>query len=147
MRTLKFALPPTRNPVASQWNIGCVRSQTQNTRIGHVHFFSWLSISFALGPVFQWNMGLKVTKYKRNVFNYFLRFCFEVFWISCTVVNLPSSSRYKACAYMSAACGAGRLDRLKQDHTQYICRLYPHMLAEIIKDQYISVPMLCKSLH
>ena len=35
---LKFTLPPTQNPNASQWNIGCVGSQTQNFHIGHVHF-------------------------------------------------------------------------------------------------------------
>ena len=37
-RILKFAFPPTRNPNASQWNIGCVGSQTQISRVGHVHF-------------------------------------------------------------------------------------------------------------
>ena len=57
---LRFALPPTRNHNASQWNIGCVGSPTQNFRVGHVHFFFWVSISFALVPVFQWNMGLTV---------------------------------------------------------------------------------------
>ena len=35
---LKFALPPTRNRNASQWNIGCVGPQTQISCVGHVHF-------------------------------------------------------------------------------------------------------------
>ena len=38
MRILKLALPPTRNPKVSQWNIGCVGSQMQNDRVGHLHF-------------------------------------------------------------------------------------------------------------
>ena len=38
-KKLKFALPPTQNPNVSQWNIGCVGSQTQNSRVGHVHSF------------------------------------------------------------------------------------------------------------
>ena len=33
----------------------------QNFRVGHVRFIFLVSISFALGPVFQWNMGLTVT--------------------------------------------------------------------------------------
>ena len=40
-RMLKFVLPPTQNPNMSQWNIGCVGSQAQNSRVGHVHFFSF----------------------------------------------------------------------------------------------------------
>ena len=56
LRTLKFALPPTqilkcalpqtRNPNASQWNIGCVGFQAQHYCIGHVHFMLFVSISF-----------------------------------------------------------------------------------------------------
>ena len=38
LRTLKFALRPTRNPNASQWNIGCVVSPGIRVRVGHVHF-------------------------------------------------------------------------------------------------------------
>ena len=41
-RTLKFALPPTQNPNASQWNIGCVGSPTQNSCIGHVDFMLFI---------------------------------------------------------------------------------------------------------
>ena len=48
-----------RNPNASQWNKGCVGFQMQNSRVGHVHFLIFVSISFALGPVFQWNMGFR----------------------------------------------------------------------------------------
>ena len=73
LKTLKFALPPTRNIIfelpptkkknTSQWNIGCVGSPTQNFRIGHVHFMLFVPILFALGiqrePSLQWNMGLK----------------------------------------------------------------------------------------
>ena len=36
---IKFALPPTQNPNASQWNIGSVGSPMQNFRVVHVHFF------------------------------------------------------------------------------------------------------------
>ena len=57
---IKFALPPMRNPNVSQWNIGCIGSQTQISGIGHVHLIFLVSISFALGPVFQWNMGFTV---------------------------------------------------------------------------------------
>ena len=35
---LKLALPQTRNPSTSQWNISCVGSQMQISPIGHVHF-------------------------------------------------------------------------------------------------------------
>ena len=35
---LKFALPPTPTPDASQWNIGGVGSPTKIFRLGHVHF-------------------------------------------------------------------------------------------------------------
>ena len=49
----KFAaFPPMRNPNASQWNIGCVGSQTQISRVGHVHLIFFVSISFALGSQF-----------------------------------------------------------------------------------------------
>ena len=60
-KTLRY---PTRNPNASQWNIGCIGSRTENTGVGHVHFMSFVLISFALGsqrePLFQWNMGLRL---------------------------------------------------------------------------------------
>ena len=38
---LKFALPPMPTPNASQLNIGCVGSPTQNFRDGNVHFISY----------------------------------------------------------------------------------------------------------
>ena len=61
---LKFALSPMRNPNASQWNIGCLGSQTQISHIGHVHFMFFGSISFTFGsqrePSFWWNMGFTV---------------------------------------------------------------------------------------
>ena len=37
----KICVTPTRNPNAIQWNIGCVGSQTQISRFGHVHFSSF----------------------------------------------------------------------------------------------------------
>ena len=59
---VKFALPPTPTPNASRWNIDGVGSPTQNSRVGHVDFMLFGSISFALGsqrePSIQWNMGL-----------------------------------------------------------------------------------------
>ena len=71
MRTLKFVLPPIRNPNASQWNIGCVGSPGVGARVGHVHFMLFVSISFALGSQrersFQWNMGFKVFSVFNNV--------------------------------------------------------------------------------
>ena len=61
-----FSCHPTQNPNASQWNIGCVRYQTQISCIGHVHFMFFVLISFAFGtqrkPSFQWNMGLTFCK-------------------------------------------------------------------------------------
>ena len=60
---LKFAFPPTQNPNASQWNIGCVGSLALGLCVGHVHFIFFVLISFALGSrhkrSFQWNMGFK----------------------------------------------------------------------------------------
>ena len=65
MGMLKFALPPTRNPNASQWNIGCVGSPGVGAGIGHVHFMLFVSISLAFGIQrkcsFQWNMGFPFT--------------------------------------------------------------------------------------
>ena len=61
-QSFKFALPPTPNPDASQWNIGCVGSLALGLCVGHVHFIFFVLISFALGSrrkhSFQWNMGL-----------------------------------------------------------------------------------------
>ena len=45
----KFALHPTQNPNASQWNIGCVGSLALGLCVGHVHFIFFVLISFALG--------------------------------------------------------------------------------------------------
>ena len=58
---LKLALPPTRTPNTSQWNIGCVGSPGIRARAGHVHSMLFVSISFVLETQrkhnFQWNMG------------------------------------------------------------------------------------------
>ena len=63
---LKFVLPPTPTPDASQWNIGGVGSSGIGAGVGHVHFMLFMSISFASGtqrkPVFWWNMGLMIIK-------------------------------------------------------------------------------------
>ena len=62
----KFALPPTQNPNASQWNIGCVGSQTQNFCVGHVHSTLFVLIPFVLvtqrNPVCSgiWALSLKL---------------------------------------------------------------------------------------
>ena len=52
-----FSHHPTRHPNASQWNIGCVGSQMQNSGVGHVHFMFFVLISFVSGsqrePLFQ----------------------------------------------------------------------------------------------
>ena len=59
---LKFALPPTPTPDASQWNIGGVGPSGVEAGVRHVHFRLFVSISFAFGSQrkrsFQWNMGL-----------------------------------------------------------------------------------------
>ena len=67
---LKFALPPTPTPDASQWNIGGVGSVGVGACVGRVHFMLFMSISFASGtqrkPVFWWNMGFRnYTKMKQ----------------------------------------------------------------------------------
>ena len=60
---LKFALPPTPTPNASQWNIGGVGPSGVGAGVGHVHFRLFVSISFAFGSQhkrsFQWNMGFR----------------------------------------------------------------------------------------
>ena len=87
MRILKVALPPTRKPNPSQWNIGCIGSQTQNFQVGHVHFMLFLLMSFALRtqrePSLQWNMGFRpITDCKRPLFrsiNKYMDTSFETF--------------------------------------------------------------------
>ena len=44
-----FARHPTQNSNTSQWIIGCVGFQLQNSCVGHVYFILFVSISFALG--------------------------------------------------------------------------------------------------
>ena len=60
LKTLKFAVPPMSTRNAGEWNIVCIGSPTQYLCVGHVNFIFLVSISFALGPVFQWNMGSMV---------------------------------------------------------------------------------------
>ena len=48
-----------RYPNVSQWNIGCVWSQTQNFRICHVHFI-FVGVDFiCVGSGFSVEYGLK----------------------------------------------------------------------------------------
>ena len=65
---LKFALPPTPNPDASQWNKGGVGLSGVGAGVGHVHFM--LFISFASGTqrklVFQWNMGFRIETWNQG---------------------------------------------------------------------------------
>ena len=60
---IKFALPPTPTPNASQWNIGCVRVPNAKFSRWQCTFLFFVLISFAFGgqrkPSFQWNMGFK----------------------------------------------------------------------------------------
>ena len=62
-RNIKFALPLTPTPNASQWNLG---------RVGNVHFIFCVLISFAFGsqrkPSFQWNMGFTCSSFSSLVF-------------------------------------------------------------------------------
>ena len=63
MRTLKFALPPTRTPNESQGNIGGAGSSGIGARISRVHFMLFVSTSFALGTLanaFSVEYGLKL---------------------------------------------------------------------------------------
>ena len=64
MQNLIFVFYPTRNPNASQWNIGCVGSLALGLCVGHELFIFLVLISFALGSrrkrSFQRNMGLRV---------------------------------------------------------------------------------------
>ena len=57
-RNLKFALPPTRTPNAYQWNIVCLGCSGIGSRVGHVHFIFFVSISCALGTQFPVEYGL-----------------------------------------------------------------------------------------
>ena len=41
-KNAKFALPKTRDPNVSQWNIGCVGSPTQFFCVGHVYFMLFI---------------------------------------------------------------------------------------------------------
>ena len=70
---LKFALAPTPNPNASQWNIGGVGS----SGVGHVHFMyisCCLCNFFRVGNAkisrrkgrFQWNTDLKLLVERQN---------------------------------------------------------------------------------
>ena len=63
-----------QNTNESQWNIGCVGFQTQNSCVGHVNFMSFGSILFALGSQgkhsFQWKMGLSFNYNSRVMFGY-----------------------------------------------------------------------------
>ena len=62
----EICVSPNAKPNATQWNVGCVESQTQISRIGHVLFIFFVLISFALGSQrelhFRWNMGLSIKK-------------------------------------------------------------------------------------
>ena len=49
IQTLKFVLPQTQMPDANRWNIGGVGSLGIGSRIGHVHFMLFVSLSLALG--------------------------------------------------------------------------------------------------
>ena len=67
LKMLKFAFPPTRNPNASQWNIGCVGSQTQISCVGHVHF-SFYDVDFIrVGSHFSAEYGLKFDTQHRGL--------------------------------------------------------------------------------
>ena len=50
---LKFALPPTQNPNASQWNIGRVGYPTPTFRLGHVDFMLFIPFFSRWVPLFS----------------------------------------------------------------------------------------------
>ena len=56
----KICVTPTVNPQREQVEFRSDGSSEQNSCVGHVYFMSFMSISFALGPVLQWNMGYRV---------------------------------------------------------------------------------------
>ena len=90
---LKFALPPTPTPDASQWNIGGVGPSGIGAGVGHVYFRLFVSRSFAFGSQrkrsFQWNMGSRV---RHGIWNYLL----NVPW-----VRILSNDCLKACTLKS----------------------------------------------
>ena len=57
---------PKRKPV--EYRLRWV--PTQNSGVGHVHFTFFVSISFALGHVFRWNMGLNSQKLEKLFYDY-----------------------------------------------------------------------------
>ena len=60
-RNLKVAFYPTPTPDATQWNTGGVGPSGVWAGVGHVHFIFFVQFLFALGPVFQWNMGFIIS--------------------------------------------------------------------------------------
>ena len=71
-RNLKFAFHPTRHPNASQWNIGCVGSPTQNFGVGHVHF-TFFGVNFiSVGYRFSVEYGLII----QSIYTY--QICIDV---------------------------------------------------------------------
>ena len=75
-------------PNASQWNIGCVGSPTQNFRVGNVHFIFCVLISFAFSsqrkPSFQWNMGFTLWFVVKESLHAFNR-CFAIVGLICVI--------------------------------------------------------------
>ena len=66
MPNLKFALPPTPNPNASQWNKGCVGSPTQIFVLA-MYISLFLGVDFIrVGSRFSVEYGLKRRTRKRR---------------------------------------------------------------------------------
>ena len=69
-KNAKICVTPNANakicvtPNTSRWNIVGVGSPTKNSRVDHVDFMLFVSLSLALGSQrehnFQWNMGLNL---------------------------------------------------------------------------------------
>ena len=66
-RTLKFALPSTPTPNASRWNIGGVESPTRGAGVGHLDFMLCTSYS-QREPSFQCNKGLRSVLFVNEYF-------------------------------------------------------------------------------
>ena len=81
----KICVTPTRNPNASQWNIGCVGSSGGGACVGHVHFR--LLCQFHLRLPMQTQFGVSqrivvklVLPYTAMQYHYLISDCYQYIW-------------------------------------------------------------------
>ena len=97
---LKFALPQTQNPNASQWNIGCVGSQTQNVCVGNVHFIFFVC-RFHLRLVANENPISSGIWVKMSLFTVFLA-------SPCTQTCVPPAASGQSPPFRASCAADGR---------------------------------------